>query len=357
MMTTARILAILFFLFIAACGGGSGDGSGSATGGSANGSGGGTGTPSFSVDQTARFNQPGDIVVDSSGNLYVMDRGNQAIRKIAANGDVSTLSGSWNENSKLAIEASGNLAVLADTELYRVSADGTRTLVKSYAQQPESYMPIRVAADAQGRLYVMLRYRNLFRVERINADRTTNTIYYLNTYGYASYLASDADGNIAVGVVPPDVEVAGAGQGYIDYVPLSVQSADESHATGIVSWSLDFAYLSNGDMAFDPSGNLTIAGGRYTLSTVDSTVTSDYTAIVIGKVTPNGTLTPFFDGFPNGDNTPRQMDAGIYRNIGVAADNGNLYLSDPFDHAIYRIDSSGQATLVAGMPGEAGSSD
>ncbi|MBS1211469.1 MAG: hypothetical protein H6R26_85 [Proteobacteria bacterium] len=356
-MTAARILAILFSILLAACGGGSSDGSGSATGGSASGSGGGTGTPSFSVDQTARFNQPGDIVVDGSGNLYVMDRGNQVIRKIAANGDVSTLPGSWNENSKLAIEASGNLAVLADTALYRVSADGARTLVKSYVLQSGSYAPIRVAADAQGRLYVLLRYRNLFRVERINADGTANTIYYLNTYGYASYLASDADGNIAVGVVPPDVEVAGAGQGYIDYVPLSAQSADESHAAGIVSWPVDFAYLSNGDMVFDPSGNLSIAGGRYTLSNVDSTVTSDYTAIVIGKVTQDGALTPVFKGFPNGDSTPRQMDAGIYRNIGIAADSSNLYLSDPFDHAIYRVDSSGQATLAAGTPGEAGSSD
>ena len=38
----------------------------------------------------ARFNAPKDIAVDSSGTVYVHDSGNNRIRKISRNGDVST---------------------------------------------------------------------------------------------------------------------------------------------------------------------------------------------------------------------------------------------------------------------------
>ncbi len=42
----------------------------------------------------ARFNGPGGLAVDSTGNLYVADVFNNTIRKIAPNGTVSTLAGS-----------------------------------------------------------------------------------------------------------------------------------------------------------------------------------------------------------------------------------------------------------------------
>lgn len=43
---------------------------------------------------TARFNYPQDVVVDANDNVYVSDLGNQRIRRIDANGLVTTLAGS-----------------------------------------------------------------------------------------------------------------------------------------------------------------------------------------------------------------------------------------------------------------------
>ncbi len=43
---------------------------------------------------TAQFNYPWGIVLDSIGNIYITDRDNNRIRKLAANGDVTTFAGS-----------------------------------------------------------------------------------------------------------------------------------------------------------------------------------------------------------------------------------------------------------------------
>jgi streptogramin lyase len=47
------------------------------------------------------------------------------------------------------------------------------------------------------------------------------------------------------------------------------------------------------------------------------------------------------------------VDCGL-----AVADNGDIFVSDPNQHAIYRIDpSTGQSTLIAGKPGESGNAD
>ncbi|MFM8886479.1 MAG: hypothetical protein ACKOKC_08700 [Chthoniobacterales bacterium] len=45
------------------------------------------------LPSAANFHSPSDVAVDSAGNVYVADSGNHAIRKIAANGTVSTWAG------------------------------------------------------------------------------------------------------------------------------------------------------------------------------------------------------------------------------------------------------------------------
>jgi streptogramin lyase len=81
----------------------------------------------------AEFNFPGGIAIDRQGNIYVADRGNHRIRKISADGIVSTLAGSGTHGNKdgnpseaqftldmrdLVIDADGNL-YLSDLDRIR----------------------------------------------------------------------------------------------------------------------------------------------------------------------------------------------------------------------------------------------
>jgi len=96
---------------------------GSGTAGSAN----GTGTE-------ASFLIPSGVAVDSSGNVYVADTGNQLIRKISPAGVVTTLAGSGTQGSAngtgteasfnypngVAVDSSGKMVCIADTNNNRI---------------------------------------------------------------------------------------------------------------------------------------------------------------------------------------------------------------------------------------------
>lgn len=93
----------------------------------------------------ARLNTPSGIALDAQGNLYVADTGNHAIRKISAQGMVSTLAGNGSPGF----------------------ADGT-------AAQARFNGPMGVAVGADGRVYVADTWNDRIRV--IATDGTVTTL-------------------------------------------------------------------------------------------------------------------------------------------------------------------------------------
>ena len=78
----------------------------------------------------AAFSLPNGIAVDASGNIYVADQTNNAVRKIAAGGIVSTFATGFNAPRGVDVDISGNLYVSDSSNLiYLVSNGGTVTTI------------------------------------------------------------------------------------------------------------------------------------------------------------------------------------------------------------------------------------
>src|ERR1035437_7873595 len=110
----------------------------------------GSGTPGFAGDggaaTSAQINGPFGVAVDPAGNLYIADTGNQAVRKVSADGTMSTVAGT------------GTRGYLGDGEAAR----------NAWLNGPEG-----VALDAVGNLYIADTFNG--RIRRVGTDGTITT--------------------------------------------------------------------------------------------------------------------------------------------------------------------------------------
>ena len=142
-----------------------------------------TGNTTGYVDSSsanARFNSPTYLTIDSSGNLYVSDTGNNVIRKIDTNGNVSTLAGSGSAGSSdgvgtnasfstpmgITIDTSGNLYV-ADNHnclirkitqsgvVSTVAGNGNCSSADGVGTSASFNKPQALAIDTTGTIYVV----------------------------------------------------------------------------------------------------------------------------------------------------------------------------------------------------------
>ncbi|MDQ2753769.1 MAG: T9SS type A sorting domain-containing protein, partial [Bacteroidota bacterium] len=99
----------------------------------------GDGTAGFSGDggpaTAAELNSPANVAVDALGNLYIADQGNNRVRKIDANGIITTVAGNGNSNSigdgGKAINAGlGVSSVTVDSLGNILIADGMNQLIR-----------------------------------------------------------------------------------------------------------------------------------------------------------------------------------------------------------------------------------
>jgi streptogramin lyase len=137
----------------------------------------------------AEFDSPWGVALDSSGNVYVGDNGNNLVRKINSGGNVTTLAGGGSPTG---------------TNFGYVNAQGTNA---------EFTTPCGVAVDGSGNVYVCDTYNNLIRKIDSNGNVTTvagggspagTTAGYINAKGTNAEfyeprgIAVDGSGNVYV---------------------------------------------------------------------------------------------------------------------------------------------------------------
>jgi sugar lactone lactonase YvrE len=160
----------------------------------------------------AEFNNPQGICVDASNNMYVADRGNNVIRKVA-NGKVTRLAGYYgvgpglyntstdsialfNTPNSVAVDSKGNVYV-ADSKnscIREINGSGVSTLIGGSVQTTLVGTPVYVATDSKDNLYIV---DNSGRIIEFN---TTNKVVYVlagasNTFGYKDGAGSTAQFN------------------------------------------------------------------------------------------------------------------------------------------------------------------
>ena len=164
------------------------------------------------VGAAARFNTPSGIALDGAGVLYVADTGNNAIRRIAPDGAVSTVAG-----------------------------DGTPGYRDGPAPEARFNGPVGIAVDARGRIVVADTYND--RVRAIEPDGSVVTIAGPAALSTPSGVAIDMAGNIYVadtgdGVVrsiAPDGSLSTIGSLFVDAprhpVGIAVDNAGHIYVT------------------------------------------------------------------------------------------------------------------------------
>lgn len=359
----------------------------------------------------ARFMSLHGIAVDSSGNVYVADAGNRAIRKITPGGLVTTFagggsSGQFGEPRGLTIDASGNLYVTDYSAhvIFKVTAAGVVSKIAGTSPTPGStdgttsalfYAPSGIAVDSANNLYV--------------ADTSNNTIRGISSGGTVSTLAglagrsSSADGKGAAARFEEPYAVATDGT-YVyvaDHTDHSIRKiAADGTVTTLAGKAGSFGsadgsgsnarFFAPGGIAADSAGTVYVADtGNATVRKISSAgiVTTlagtagskgstdgagaaarfaapsgvavdgtgnvfvvDSEASTLRKITSAGVVTTFAgSAYSNGFTNGTGTSARFSIPFDVAADSGgNLFVTDRNNHAIRKVTSSGVVTTLAG---------
>ncbi|MDQ6949095.1 MAG: hypothetical protein M3256_23260, partial [Actinomycetota bacterium] len=257
----------------------------------------------------AQLSNPNDVGFDGAGNMYVLDSGNQRVRKVAAGtGVITTLAGGGNANNIGGFSGDGGPATKADLRLFKTD---------SYffeVSQFQNYYSGGFAVDRAGDLFIS--DPGNARVRRV--DGRTGIIT-----------------TVAGGGIPPSVPIPPDGLG--DGGPATSAAFPTLGGCGCEPPTIS----QPGDVAVDGAGNLFIAGsvawGGDRVRRVDAR-TGIITTYAGGGSPPDG----LGDGGPA---TSAAMNAQC-----VDFDRaGNLVICDGSSGRVRRVDrSTGIITTIAG---------
>jgi sugar lactone lactonase YvrE len=266
---------------------------------------------------SARFNVPGGVAVDSSGNIFVADSGNDTIRKITPDGTVTTFAGTarafgntdgtgaaarFTNPSGIAVDAAGNLYVTdsANHTIRKITPSGIVTTLAGSpgnagtadggATQARFRNPCGIAVDASGNVYV--------------ADTGNHAIRKVTPSGTVTTIAG-------MGGVSGSADGTGTSARFFEPYGLTVSS------TGIVYISDSSNDTIRAGVPATGSGSLQITGvppARIQVTT---------TANVTLKIAASGTPSPTYQWYKDGIAVSGATDATLGLSSVTSTNAGN----------------------------------
>ncbi len=288
---------------------------------------GGDGGPATS----ALMAQPAGVAVDSSGNIFVSDTGNNVVRKVNPQGIITTIAGntvqgfsgdggpalqaSLNGPTTLAVDASGNLFIndYGNSRIRVVNTAGVITTVAGNGVQNTSgdggpatqaalSQPGEIALDTAGDLYIATSGG----LRGVTASGLITTL----DYDAASGVVVESSGNIAFGV---GVQILLGSAGGLQVIAGGATGGGLGDGGPAIS-----ARLNLGSLTSDAAGNL------YLNDHVDNfRIREINTAGIINTITGGGVT-----NLSDSDGTPA-LQYAFSNPVAIAADAvGNVYVAD-----------------------------
>ena len=349
----------------------------------------GTGNDGFSGNNgpatAADLNLPAGVAVDTAGNLFIADTGNNQIRRVDTNRTITTVVGngtrgfagdngpavnaSLDQPSGLAFDSEGRLLIadVGNNRIRRLERNGTITTIAgdgqtgfspdgTPARNAQLSGPQGLSVDADGNIFVAEAYNcRILKISVVDTRITT-----VAGSGECDFYGDGEPATSAALQSPRSVAVDAAGNVFIaDLDNLRVRRVDAK--TRIISTLAgigDGAFLGDDGPAtsavityplaiiFDSSGNLIIGDTDNRVRKVDANT---------------GVITTLAGGGPAGQINDGQLatNADLFAPSGLAFDrDGNLYIADNGHSRIRKVDARTRIiTTIAGTGQEGFSGD
>jgi uncharacterized protein (TIGR03437 family) len=322
---------------------------------------------------SAAMNSPYSVAVDSSGNIFIADYGNNRIRRVDnTSGKISTIAGTDNLGfagdgsaatsailhlpTGVALDSSGNVyfADSLNNRIRKIAGSNITTVAGNGgfsssgdggpATSAQLNTPLGVAVDAAGNLYIADSLNNAIR--KVSANGA------MSTFAGNSVPGSSGDGGAPTAAQlngPQGVAVDAAGNVYV--------ADTQNHKVRKISGGAISTFAGSGTAGFSGDGSaatgaslnapfsvaVDAAGGNvYIAEFGNSRVRKVDSKGIITTVAGNGVSAYGGDGGP-------ALSAQLNGPQGVAVDSaGNLYIADTENNRVRQVTPGGAISTIAG---------
>ena len=315
----------------------------------------GNGTWGFSGDNgpatSAQLAEPEGIAVDSAGNLYIADEGNELVRKVS-NGEITTVAGGGVDDSvgdngpatnavldpeAVAVDSAGDFYIadysgqrvrkVSNGVITTIAGTGTAGFSGDNGPAISAHLsgPTGIALDEAGNLYIA-------DAGNLRVRKVTNGTITTVAGGGGAFPGDNGPATSALLNDPAKISTDSAGNLYFT----------DAHGVRKVANGIITTIASDQPGGFSADGIAADSAGNLYVADSDNSLIRRISNGIITTIAGNGTSSFSGDGGP-------ATDAQLSNPTGITVDSaGNIFIADNYNCRIRKV-SNGVITTIAGV--------